>query len=109
MFCPECGTEYRKGDVECTDCAVALIERLPEGFRPKRRSFSPRKLTSIDIAGKPLHCQHCGHEQFIEKWAKLHTSALSFMNASVDMYICGHCGFIHSFWRGVGAVRPHKE
>ena len=30
MYCPECGTEYRPGFTECSDCRVALVERPPE-------------------------------------------------------------------------------
>jgi len=30
MYCPKCGTKYREGFAECSDCHVALTERLPE-------------------------------------------------------------------------------
>jgi len=30
MFCPQCQTEYREGFVECADCHVPLVDRLPE-------------------------------------------------------------------------------
>jgi hypothetical protein len=30
MFCPNCGVEYRPGFHECSDCHVALVERLPQ-------------------------------------------------------------------------------
>ncbi len=29
MFCPKCRTEYRDGFIECTDCKVPLVEKLP--------------------------------------------------------------------------------
>lgn len=29
-FCPECHDEYRPGFTRCVDCAVALVEYLPE-------------------------------------------------------------------------------
>ena len=29
MFCPQCKAEYRTGFTQCTDCGVALVERLP--------------------------------------------------------------------------------
>jgi hypothetical protein len=30
MFCPNCRSEYREGFIHCSDCDVALVERLPE-------------------------------------------------------------------------------
>ena len=30
MFCPDCGAEYRPGFTRCSDCDVALAERLEE-------------------------------------------------------------------------------
>lgn len=109
MFCPECGSEYREGFFKCADCEAPLVGRLPEGFKPKRRSFLPRDLAPIDIAGMPLRCQHCGYEQFAESEAQLHTATLTFLNLewlgkTADLYICGRCGFVHWFLRGVGEV-----
>jgi hypothetical protein len=33
MFCPQCKAEYRSGFTHCSDCAVDLVERLPESDR----------------------------------------------------------------------------
>jgi hypothetical protein len=30
MFCPECEGEYREGFLECADCGVPLVDKLPE-------------------------------------------------------------------------------
>jgi transcription initiation factor TFIIIB Brf1 subunit/transcription initiation factor TFIIB len=30
--CPKCGSEYRDGYTECTDCGITLVRRLPDGF-----------------------------------------------------------------------------
>ena len=30
MYCPQCRAEYREGFVECSDCRVPLVDRLPE-------------------------------------------------------------------------------
>ena len=29
MFCPVCGSEYRKGFTECNDCQIPLVDTLP--------------------------------------------------------------------------------
>ena len=29
MFCPECGAEYRRGFLECSDCRVPLVAEPP--------------------------------------------------------------------------------
>jgi hypothetical protein len=34
MFCPQCYAEYREGFVECSDCHVPLVSRLPEPAPP---------------------------------------------------------------------------
>ena len=35
MYCPKCKTEFREGFVECSDCAIPLVENLPpEGPKP---------------------------------------------------------------------------
>lgn len=107
MFCPQCGGEYREGFFKCADCGIALVEQLPEDFKPRRRPFSAEDLGPVDIAGIRLQCQHCGHEQFIESEAQLHSAFLTFLNLewlgkTADLYICGHCGFVHWFLRGMG-------
>lgn len=104
MFCPECGGEFREGFFECADCGVALVEQLPEDFKPRRRLFQRLGLGPVEIAGEPLCCQHCGHDQFTESGAQLHTAGLSFfglewLGKNADLYICGRCGFVHWFVR----------
>ena len=39
MFCPKCKAEYRKGFYKCTDCAVDLVEELPEEPEGKYTEF----------------------------------------------------------------------
>ena len=106
MFCPNCGSEYREGYFNCADCEVALVEQLPKNFKP-RQPLSPDDPMPFDIAGKPLRCQHCGHDEFTTREAQLHTATLTFFNLewlgkNADLYICGRCGFIHWFVRMMG-------
>jgi hypothetical protein len=34
VYCPQCGAEYRPGFVQCSDCLVPLVDRLPEDAAP---------------------------------------------------------------------------
>jgi hypothetical protein len=36
MFCPQCRCEYRPGFHECADCALPLVEQLPEPAPPPK-------------------------------------------------------------------------
>ena len=44
MFCPECLGEYREGFVECADCGVPLVAKLPE---PEREEIPDEKLVAL--------------------------------------------------------------
>ena len=45
MFCPQCKAEYRVGFTRCSDCGVALVNRLPA--EPPRLVESPAELVVV--------------------------------------------------------------
>jgi putative signal transducing protein len=50
MFCPKCGSEYRPGFQECTDCGVRLVEHLPA---PPKRRHPDIHLVKVYESGDP--------------------------------------------------------
>jgi len=56
----------------------------------------------VTIAGKPLHCMHCGHQNFSKREILINTTWVTlfrwqFFNQSARCFICRSCGFLHSF------------
>ena len=41
-FCPNCRTEYMAGASACADCSAALVEALPQGWRPRPEAEAMR-------------------------------------------------------------------
>lgn len=61
--------------------------------------MTPRQ---VQVSGKPLLCDHCGHDCFLERDAQLNTALmefldLSWMNKSAHIYVCVACGKLHWF------------
>lgn len=57
---------------------------------------------SYEIAGRPLRCVVCGHDQFRQRSAQLNTAGASFLgldwaNQSAWCFVCEQCGYIHWF------------
>ncbi|RYG71600.1 hypothetical protein EON80_05045 [bacterium] len=64
--------------------------------------FSDNEPTPVEIQGKALTCQICGHDTFQSREAQLNTATATFFNmdwanASATCYICARCGYIHWF------------
>jgi hypothetical protein len=56
-FCPNCKTEYVPGTVECADCKIKLVDRLPEDASIEVEECA-NCFESVDAAGD--FCVHCG-------------------------------------------------
>lgn len=59
--------------------------------------------------GKPIVCEHCGHDEFDEGKAQLNTAEMSllnmdWLNPSATTLMCDACGRIH--WYG---VKPERQ
>ena len=59
--------------------------------------------------GKPIVCEHCGHQEFDEGQAQLNTAGMTFFgldwaNKNATTLMCDACGRIH--WYG---VRPGRQ
>ena len=52
MLCPQCGAEYREGFFQCSDCQVALVDKLPVHTPPPR--ILPPQLVTILETGDPF-------------------------------------------------------
>jgi hypothetical protein len=48
MFCPECLGEYREGFVECADCGIPLVAKLPT---PELEEIPDEKLVALVRTG----------------------------------------------------------
>jgi hypothetical protein len=49
MICPKCKAEYREGYTVCTDCQVALVEKLREDEQPEPEM----ELVTVFDTGEP--------------------------------------------------------
>ena len=52
--------------------------------------------------GKPVTCDHCGHDGFSKRRAQLNTPGMTFLgldwaNRTATVLICGQCSRIHWF------------
>ena len=46
MFCPRCKAEFREGFTRCSDCDIALVERLDDSAPP---AFQPSQTNESDF------------------------------------------------------------
>ena len=64
--------------------------------------FGEKEPVPVQIAGKPLRCEICGHDAFWRREAQLNTAVATFFNfdwanATAVCYVCDGCGYIHWF------------
>jgi hypothetical protein len=64
--------------------------------------FGKKKPEPVEIEGRPLLCEICGHDHFWRRKAQLNTSVATFFdldwaNSSAVCFVCDGCGYIHWF------------
>jgi len=64
--------------------------------------FGKKEPESVEIEGRPLHCEIRGHDLFWRRKAQLNTSVATFFdldwaNSSAVCFVCNGCGYIHWF------------
>ena len=64
--------------------------------------FGENEPVQVEIQGRPLRCEICGHNNFWHREAQLNTAVATFFNfdwanASATCYVCDGCGYIHWF------------
>ena len=59
--------------------------------------MASEKVGPVEIGGRALACQFCGHSGFHTRRALLHAEGFAWNNRSAFCYICDACGYIHWF------------
>lgn len=68
-------------------------------FRRKEGKGEP---TTVEIHGRPLHCQVCSHGMFFRRETQMHTPWFTFLgyewlNKVATSAVCESCGYVHTF------------
>ena len=64
--------------------------------------FGQKEPAEVEIHGKLLRCEICGHDAFWRREALLNTAVATFFdvewaNPSATCFVCDGCGYIHWF------------
>ena len=64
--------------------------------------FGKQQAEEVEVAGRRLKCEMCGHERFWRREAQLNTAVATFFNfdwanASAVCLVCDGCGYIYWF------------
>ena len=79
MFCPQCHAEYREGFVECADCHIPLVDRLPDApAEAGEGDLDALILTGFAAAAAAAHAAfawqrvYCGKPEYLSlPWTKM--------------------------------------
>lgn len=77
---------------------MGLVSRF---LGEKSLSNSP-EVSTVDVLGRQLKCQICGHDQFWRQQVLLNTRTLTlfdmeWMNRDATCVVCEQCGYVHWF------------
>ena len=64
--------------------------------------FGKKEPETVEIAGRPLHCEICSHGLFWRREAQMNTAIASFFNldwanTNATCFVCDGCGYVHWF------------
>ena len=57
--------------------------------------------TGVTVAGRALHCPHCGHDRFYSQRTKVENVYLGGLitgGSYGDLYLCARCGYTQVFF-----------
>jgi hypothetical protein len=103
MFCPECDAEYREGFARCTDCRVALVDKLPHSTQQERPGDETGTIRFLAWAGPTVLLYVLWFLVFI--YPELLTNSL-FFAVLFPLHAIGSLG---GFWMLYQVVRYEKH
>ncbi len=116
MRCGTCGEDYPSKYYFVTDSLCrGCFEKLGEGERREIlrevESLASEAAGRRTIAGHPLRCTVCGHDQFWRRRTLMNTPGLTFFgvewaNRQAENYVCEQCGHVLWFLRDESPATP---
>ncbi len=109
MRCGTCGEDYPSKyyfvtDALCRSCFEKLGESERREILREVESLASESASRRTVAGHPLRCPVCGHDQFWKRRTLMNTPGLTFFgvewaNRQAENYVCERCGHVLWFLR----------